>query len=254
MRILPTRIEPFGDRATTFSLLAAACARHGLGAKAEQYLRRSSENLLAYGYHKDLLLHVALNAIEVGAHHWDARQQIWFRLAPAIASVREFTDGDETSNLPARLGKLLLRFDPSLAVDYLKWLTDAEQYSVVQDVATELVQTGDLSDPVVWALVSTCIEPNSIRLLKERASGSDPFAEQVLQLTPRFSTSLTDRDTETPTSTPLAGGPLETADASDPDHHLKYPPERLSELLQADSLSSSYARSEEICSWSVPLG
>ena len=91
--------EPFGERATKFSLLAACCARNGLRAKAEQYLRRSSENLLAYGYHKDLLLHVALNAIEVGADHWDTRQQLWYRLAPAIASITELTDGDETSNL-----------------------------------------------------------------------------------------------------------------------------------------------------------
>ena len=190
-----------------------------------------------------------LNAIEVGADHWNAREWFWFRLAPAIASVSEFTDGDETSNLPDRLGKLLLRFDPSLAVDYLKWLTDAEKYGVVQEVSTELVEIGDLSDPVVRALVSTCIEPHSIRLLEERASGSDLFAEQILQLTPKFSTSLTDRDSETATSAYPNGHPLESDDSSDPDRHLEYPPECLPELLQTEALSSPYARSEEICAW-----
>ena len=244
--VLPTRIEPFGERATTFSLLAAACARHGLRPRAEQYLRQSSENLLSYGYHKDMLLHVALNAIEAGAHHWDARERFWFRLAPAIASVGDFTDGDETSNLPARLGKLFLRFDPSLAVDYLKWLTETEQYGVVEEVATELVQTSDLSNPVVRALVSTCIEPHSIRLLEERASGSDLFAEQILQLTPRFSTSLTDQGSETATSPYPNGYPLESVD---PDRHLKYPPECLPELMQTEATASPHARSEEVCAW-----
>ena len=243
---LPTRIKPFGERATTFSLLAAACARHGLRARAEEYLRRSSENLLAYGYHKDMLLHVALNAIEVGAHHWKIRERFWFQLAPAIASVGEFTDGAETSNLPDRLGKLLLRFDPGLAVDYLTWLTETEQYGVVEEVATELVQTSDLSNPVVRALVSTCIEPHSIRLLEERASGSDLFAEQILQLTPRFSTSLTDQDSETATRPYPNGYPLESVD---PDRHLKYPPECLPELMQTEALASPYARSKEICAW-----
>ena len=57
--------------------------------------------------------HIVLNAIEAGAQYFDTRQQLWFGLAPAISSVREFTDGDETSHLVARLGKLLLRFDPS---------------------------------------------------------------------------------------------------------------------------------------------
>lgn len=246
---LPTRINPFGERAATFSLLAAACARHGLQARAQQYLRRSSENLLAYGYHKDILLHVALKTVEVGAHHWKARERLWFRLAPAIASVGEFTDGDETSNLPGRLGKLLLRFDPSLAVDYLKWLTEAEQYGVVQEVAAELVQTGDLSNPVVRALVSTFIEPQSIRLLEERATGSDRFAEQILQLPPRFSSGLTDRDSETAASAYPNGSPLGSVDSSDPNRHLKYPPERLSELLETEALASPYARSEELNAW-----
>ena len=246
---LSARIKPFGERATTFSLLAAVCARHELQARAQQYLLRSSENLLAYGYHKDTLLHVALKTVEVGAHHWKARERFWFRLAPAIASVGDFTDGDETSNLPATLGKLLLRFDPSLTVDYLKWLTEAEQYGVVQEVAAELVQTGDLSNPVVRALVSTFIEPQSIRLLEERASGSDLFADQILQLQPRFSSGHTDRDSETETSAYQNRSPLESVASSDPDRHLRYPPECLPELLQTEALSSPYARSEEICAW-----
>ena len=136
-----------------------------------------------------------------------------------------------------------------MAVNYLKWLTDVEEYGVFEAVVTELVKLGDLSDPIVRALVSTCIEPHSIQILKNRASGSDPFAEQVLQLSPGFDTSPKGRDTETLQRADVTESPDKTSESSNPDRHLKYPPERLPELLQSEALSSSYARSEEFCAW-----
>ena len=243
---LAATIEPFEERATVFSMLATVCARSGFRTKAEHYLRRSSESLIAYGYHKDILLHIVLNAIEAGAQYFETRQQLWFGLAPAISSVREFTDGDETSHLVARLGKLLLRFDPSLAIGYMTSLMDAEKYEDVEEVLHDLVRTGDLTDPVVGALVSTCVEPDAIRLLEERATALDPLAKEILGLRPGFSANFAKRDTG-----PRRGADFEgdSAGTRPKDRYLEFPPEQLDELVRSDGLVLPTARADELCAW-----
>ena len=244
-------IEPFGERATTFSLLATVCARYGLRTKARHYLHRSSENLIAYGNHKDMLLNTALNAIESGAQQFETRQQLWFGLAPAIASVREFTDGDETSHLAARLGKLLLCFDQSLAIGFVKSLMDAEQYADVEEVLRDLVRTGDLADSAVGTLVSTCIDPYSIQLLEEREGASAPLAREVQALMPGFSANLAKRDMNSPVNTDFAQNAAgSTFESRGPDRHLDFPPERLDQLVRADALAwPPVARADELCAW-----
>ena len=248
---LGATIEPFSERATTFALLATVCARCGFRTKAEHYLRRSSENLIAYGDHKDMLLDIALSAIEAGAEGFETLQPLWRGLAPAIDAVRDFTDGDETSHLPGRLGQLLLCFDPSLAVGYIKSLMDTEHYGDVEGILDNLVRTGDLADPIVNALVSTCIEPHSLRLLEERAMTSDSLAEDLLELSPGFSAYRGERDTGSLAGNDSLRNPAGTrSDSTEPDRYLNTPPERLHQLVRSDSLVwSPFAQAEKLCSW-----
>ena len=251
---LAIEIEPFDSRAVTFALLAVVCARYGLRPEAGRYLRQAASNLIGYGSHKDLLLDTVLDAVEAGADRFARRQDIWLALAPAIASVLEFTDGDETSHLAGRLGGLLLRFDPDLAVRYLKALMDAEQYADVEAALRDLVRNGDLGDPATRALVSTCIDPDAIRLLEGRAEDSDQFAREVLALYPSYSGTLA----ETHTTSGSTGGSLdyfkEGEDADEPPpQNLEIPPERLVELVKSDRHSWPIDRerglSEWLCSW-----
>ena len=173
-----TTIEPFGDRAATFAMLATICAWHQESARAHDYLHQASENLVAYGYHKDLLLDTALNVMEVVGSHLDSRRKVWARLAPAIGAVLDFTDGDETNYLASNFGRLLLDLDPDVAVDYLTFLMDNELYWDIQRVFKELVSTGDMNDPRIMVLVNTCIDPDSIGVLERRAGQScEPAAE-----------------------------------------------------------------------------
>ena len=197
-----------------------------------------------------MLLYIAMEAIEAGAQHFESRERLWFKLAPPIASVLEFTDGDETSHLAARLGSLLLRLDPRLAIVYMISLMDAEQYGDVEEVLRDLVETGDLTDPVVRALVSTCIEPDSIRLLEQRASGSDPLAEAVLGVSPGFSANFAEEGPGPPASSdPEADSARTTPDSVGPVHFAEFPPERLDELVRSDALARPAALADELCSW-----
>ena len=248
---LATTTEPFGDRAAALAMLATICARRQQPARALDYLRQASENLLAYGYHKDILLDTALNVIEVVGVNLDSKRKVWARLAPAIGAVREFTDGDETNHLASKLGRLLLRLNPGLAVGYLTFLMDNERYWDMQQVLKELVSTGDLSDPDVRALVNTCIDPYSVELLEQRAAQPYEPAAQALALTPRYSSHLSQGNVErsmrdpseedTPSWTPR--------DGISPEECLKFPPEDLGKFIKREGSDGPYWLSESLCTW-----
>ena len=246
-----TTTEPFGDRAAALAMLATICARHQQSARAHSYLHKASENLLAYGYHKDILLDTALNAIEVVGEHLDSRQTVWARLAPAIGAVREFTDGDETNHLASKLGSRIFHLDPDLAVAYLTFLMDNEQYSDIQQVFKELVSTGNLTDPDVRALVSTCIDPDAIELLERRAGQSYEPAAEVVALMPRYSSNLSRGNVERSTR----GSFEEDAhsqtprDGISPEKCLDYPPEDIGEFIQREGGDAPYWMSKSLCMW-----
>ena len=246
---LAARIEPFDSRATTFALLATACARYGLRQEAGHHLRRAAENLIAYGSHKDILLHSALNAIEAGADRFEGRRQLWVGLAPAIAAVLEFTDGDETSHLAARFGALLLRFDADLAIRYMKSLMDSEQYHDVEGVLRDLVRSGNLENAELRDLVSTCIDPGSIQLLEDRARGSNQFATEVLELSPQYSSSLAEVDAGAVTSTTGSDIDRVASGSGRPHRHLDFPPERLVDLVRSEALAWPLDRERELSAW-----
>ena len=246
-----TTVEPFGERAAALAMLATICARQDLPTKAAEYLQRACENLIGYGYHKDLLLDTTLNAIDVVAEHLDSRQTLWSRLGPAIDAVRDFTDSDETNHLVAKLGRLMLRYDLDLAVSYLKLLMDNEQYWDVQEILSEITLVGDLADPVVRALVSTCIEPDAIHLLEERAGQPYGPAEEVLALMPRYSSTFSRMKVDRTKGIVSVYNELSraTSEATKTVQWLEYPPERLDDLVHKEGLNSPYDLGEALCSW-----
>ena len=247
---LATTIEPFGERAAVHAMLASGCAKHEMIERSEHYLSRAAENLVGYGYHKDLSLWTALQAIETVGKNSSVEQSWLYKIAPAIAAINEFTDGDETRYLPAELGALLVRSDADLAVKYVKSLTDDEKYGDVEDVMREIVRDGDLADPVIYSLVSTCNEPSLIRILEERASSGDEMAVELLRLPPGFVSSFPDNDASSDTQyQSLVDEPLDDGDLSGPDWHLKYPPSDLDRLIERISPANQSQIACQLASW-----
>ena len=78
-------VEPYTERAELYALMAVVCAKHDMPEKGSSYLHQSADNLLGYGYHKDLLLHTTMKTLEVLAEDSGINQHLWVRLAPAIA-------------------------------------------------------------------------------------------------------------------------------------------------------------------------
>ena len=198
---LSDAVEPFAERATNYSLLALLCARYGFSAKAKQFLIQASENLVAYGYHKDMLLITTLNVVEAVGPYVENRRSFWFRLAPVVAQVCEYTDGDETSQAVAQFGNLLMHLDTKLGIAYVGWLMDSELYHDVETVLREVVRTGDLADPVVFSLVSTLIDPESLQVLEDSSAAGDSLAAELLRIEPRFSPTTVEKGTGSASST-----------------------------------------------------
>lgn len=187
-------IIPFPDRAARFGTLAAIAALHGRLEDADRHLVAAAENLLAHGPHKDLLFDSVLTAIERfqesgqakanagnAAQDGDGRATVWLlSLAPAIAHVTEFTDGDETRHLPRYLAEVLSSTAPDLLPTYYAWLCEREETDNALAVLHAYLHVADLSQPVARGIAATALDDRSWAILDERASGGDLGAATVL--------------------------------------------------------------------------
>jgi len=103
---------------------------------------------------------------------------------------------------------------------------------------------------MVSALVSTCIDPETIRILEARVDQCGQSAERILEITPRFSANVTDDAVDDGSSVNDTRNPaLAVADRGTSVRFEDYPPDRIGELLQCEELEASYARSEILSEW-----
>ena len=108
---LDSTIDDFGSRAELCGLAAELAALHRDDVSTAKWVRQCWSNLVAYGYHKDMLLDQCLDAGEHldAAASGDEALNLLERLAPAVAAVGDYTDGDETRQFPMELGRILFK-------------------------------------------------------------------------------------------------------------------------------------------------
>ena len=247
---LTSIVEPFSERAEIYAVLSNVCARHGLVDKAEKYLVVAAENLIGYGYHKDLNLYTALRAVAATATVSEVERSWWCRLAPGIAAVEEFTDGDETRYLPAQLGATLIRFDPLLAVEYVRELVAGQRVDEFGRIMSQIVRYGDLTKPARNSPFSTCIDVSSIRKLEQLAKKGDEFAEEMLLYLPDIVYGPSNGDSNATVVNQPARNLLTADDESvDQDWYLDYPPEMLEKFVMEISRLTPYKRDQKLGLW-----
>ncbi|MXZ72702.1 MAG: hypothetical protein F4Z04_14540 [Acidobacteria bacterium] len=180
--------EAFYERADQFGWLAGLAAMHGCRVEATELLRKYAANQLSHGYHKDMCLSNALSAIQSLAEDAPMDEcRSWLKhLAKPIAAVGRFTDGDETSYLPARLGRALCEVAPDCLGAYYRFLVDREEYEDADSVFEELLRIIDLSTSEARAIALTAITPTHREILEQRGSSGDPFARAVVDELERF--------------------------------------------------------------------
>jgi hypothetical protein len=187
---LQSSISPFPERAERYAWLASMAAIHKRPLVANAFIQDAAENLIAHGPHKDMLFDAVLDSVRL-FHSGRAAQSAdpaegacrsWLLLlAPAIAAVDKYTDGDETGHLPRELAGALAEIAPDLLPRYCRFLNDAEEYHDALHAFREFVRTADLSDPANRAIARTAVEDGSLEILAERADGGDEAASDALE-------------------------------------------------------------------------
>jgi hypothetical protein len=152
---LETSLEPFPDRVAHYAKLAAFAALQGFVDEARSFVHLSASNLLAHGYHKDMLFNEVLDMLEIYSQScqkngfWDdVSSQLknhLLLLAPAIAAIDKYTDGDETGHLPRTLAEVLAAVEPEWLPLYYQWLSSIDEYYDAIHTFHTYLRTADLS-------------------------------------------------------------------------------------------------------------
>ena len=251
---LALSLGQFPECAERYAELAALAALHGRDARAEELLTQAAENMLSHGPHKDTLFHHVLGAIiayqrerPIAERHAGGHAARWVhRLAPPIAQITEFTDGDETRHLPNLLANTVAEVAPELLPAYYQWLAEEEEYYDALDALEVFARTADLNDPVAEAIAQTATDDACVRALAERSRGGDQRAAEALAaLTAIMGQAV------------AAERPLE-ARPTEPDrlHEQpklppvdRYPPERFGDFLTALKSASYWRQDEAVTTW-----
>jgi hypothetical protein len=243
---LEQSVDEFTTRASCFAALASLASLHEMADDAQRFVRRAAENLLTYGEHKDLLLDSALEIVQVCHQAGAGEPEDWLlALAPAIAAVGEFTDGDETGHLPRKLGEVLARVSPHRLPSYYHWLCACEDYEDALAVFHAFLESADLTDPVNQALALTAVDDGSLAVLRDRAEKGDAGAKGALEVTETLLGPLATNSREEPEAWPdqsAAGQPSKI----DP---LSFPPPSLEAYLEATDARSPYDQGIHLSVW-----
>ena len=184
-------IEPFPERSEHYCCLASIAALHGIHGEADALIHAVADNLVTHGNHKDVLFHQLFDTIL--AYH-EAAPNIeppqakttptakWvISLAPAIAAVEKYTDGDETGELPRRLADLLAKVAGDLLPAYFEWLTHREEHYDALHAFHVLLRSVDLSSAIYLAVAQTGVDRESLSILDERSRLGDHHARSALR-------------------------------------------------------------------------
>ena len=244
---LSSTVDDFGSRAELCGLAADLAASHGDGGGTAEWARKCWSNLVAYGYHKDVLLDQCLDAAEcLQAAGWGADAlDLLARLAPAVATVGDYTDGDETRYLPAELGRILFKGDLEWFVKYHEWLSASGEYWDAHSIFERFVADADLGNRVFRAVAETAVEHKNLLALAERSGRGDSNAEECLSRMPPFRVPSAEPKPERTSHAKhlrlIESGALPLAD--------NFSPERLEAYLEACRAAGSYNESEDVDMW-----
>lgn len=240
---LETTIDYFDSRAELCASAAKLAVRHKSRPKAETFLSLAWSNIVAYGFHKDMLWHQCLEIVETlqRTGHTEHAQRLILQMAPAIADVGEYTDGDETRDFPRKLGRLLATIDLNWFSKYHEWLCERSEYYDAEAVITSLIKVTDLNEPFLAAVASTGIDSSSLSAVATRAQTGEASAMRCLKNLQPFGTGPVRR--KQPESNPALLNSGESIELT------RFPPTQFDEFLVALKQTNSYRTGEHIDRW-----
>ncbi|MCP4366232.1 MAG: hypothetical protein GY800_13180 [Planctomycetes bacterium] len=178
---LGSEVTYFASRAERYIDFARLADIHDDKEGYKGLLSKAASNMIAYGYHKDLYLFLALESIEACHDAGSRKANNWIdRVAPLVAEVCNYTDGDETNYLPRDIARVLAKINPDKLRSYYLHTAEQEGLSLAEDIFQYVVLSMRLDNPVEIAVAKTALDRNSIEALKKIAKEGNQGAKQVL--------------------------------------------------------------------------
>ncbi|PKM98254.1 MAG: hypothetical protein CVU79_04175 [Elusimicrobia bacterium HGW-Elusimicrobia-3] len=162
--------DTFPDRSSRSLKIARIAKIHADITIATTFLWKSFNYLLGYGSHKDPFLDRVMESIKVAHTISPERTKSHLaQLGPMAASIRDYTDGDDTRYFPEYLAEILVSTLPEYLPGYFVAQAQKENYFLAEDIFESVIKALDLSSPFSFALATTAIDSGSFLTLKKRA-------------------------------------------------------------------------------------
>lgn len=156
---LQQELIPFKDKAESLVGLTLLYKDFQNGVHLPKLLYLTAENILAYGYHKDMFMHDIIESIEVLIDSGSSETGEYLnRLMPFVYYIEELTDGDETRHFISAFYLLVARYDIQLLYNFYFHRLDTREYLDSDILWTSVLKTLDLNNPVSFALACTAID------------------------------------------------------------------------------------------------
>lgn len=229
----------FPDRSKHYADLAQLAKIHKDMRKRDEFLWLAADNLLGYGYHKDLFLDMVLEAIEACHLNGSKKAVEWIKkLAAAIENVTEYTDGDETNYIQKHLAEMLANIDTQELYKYYYQNAGDENLILAEDIFLYVIKSLKFDNEVDSGLATTALDQGSFETLVSMSSGNQNAVKSIKVIQDYF-------------------GEIEYKnDRSDSDEHVtnkksveysEIKPEQLKEHLS--SFKTIYDRNQYMVNW-----
>jgi len=172
----------FEDRAKFYAGLAQLSRTHNQEEDFHEFLRKSAENLIGYGYRKDMFLYNILQAIEQCQKAGSSETIKWMeRISPLIEHVGDYTDGDETRHFPVNFAEKLSKISLSHLFRFYLWNSNQENFYLAEDSWNYIIKELEYKTDEEIQLASTATDIESYKSLTE-ISNTNEGAKRALDI------------------------------------------------------------------------
>lgn len=176
-------ITTFNERAERWIELALFALLYGL-LDATRYVKRATDCLVGYGYHKDTYIYEVLDSIDL-LKKADTPKALGLlkKVAPVVDQIMEMTDGDEVRGSRSELIDLIAALCPDKLPDCYAHHIRSDRLSLAEDALEAHCKRLGFDNEVELALARTFLERRDVLVLSAQKSAgapgaADAFAEQ----------------------------------------------------------------------------
>lgn len=172
----------FPERAERYVDLAYLANLYKDKNSVDRLIKKAILNMIAYGFHKDTYHFDVLECIESCHRAGSAKGDFWLgRMAPLIAEVNNYTDGDETSYLFEDLAEAYALINPQSLKSYYLHNANKENLFLAEDIFPHVIETSCSGNSLDLALLKTAIDKESILKLKKLSGEHNRGAKKLLK-------------------------------------------------------------------------